>query len=120
MGHERVCNFLYVNEDEHTPMSKLTRYWCYEDIREYVKPYDKRVYPSNKYDLSTNGWPAWVSSRVDEVTSLDDSNINVVIQVQPLGGIESMFYKNGASGSHSWLPQLAPGNLHVNLAGLFL
>ena len=113
MGGGEVLNFLYVNEDEHTPMSKLTRYWCYEDIREYVKPYDKRVYASNKYDLSTNGWPEWMSGRVNDVIALNDPERNVILQTQLFGGVNSMFYKNGAEGlnhgCHSWRQEITMG-----------
>ena len=110
VGDGEVRNWLYVSEDDHTPMSKLTRYWCYEDIREYVKPYEKRAYTSNKHDLSTNGWPAWVSGRIDQIVSLDDTNTNIVVQIQPFGGNNSMFYKNGAPelqhGCHSWRQEI--------------
>lgn len=58
---KEVLNWLYVDENEHTPLSELTRYWSWEDVREYVKPYEKRSFWSNKRDLSTNGWPDWLS-----------------------------------------------------------
>ena len=37
-----VQNWVYVNEHKHTPLSELMRYWCWEDVREYVKPFEKR------------------------------------------------------------------------------
>ena len=113
LGDGEVLNFLHVNEDVHTPLSKLTRYWCYEDVREYVKPYEKRVYPSNKYDLSTNGWSEWISRRVNDVIDLGDTNRNVILQAQLFGGTNSMFNKNGAKGlyhgCHSWRQEISMG-----------
>jgi len=106
MGDSDVRNWLYVCEDKHTPMSKLCRYWSYEDIREFCKPYEKRTYFSNKTDLRTNGWSAWTSQRTHEIADGEDREMDIVLQIQPVGGKNSMYLKNGNPdlhhGSHSW------------------
>jgi len=105
-GHKDVRNYLYVDYRKHTPMSELTRYWVYEDVREYVKPYEKRAYASNKHNLRINGWPAWCADRLDRIVNGDDKSIDVISQIQPFGGKNSMYRRNGRpelnNGCHSW------------------
>lgn len=105
-GHSDVRNYLYVDYRKHTPMSELTRYWVYEDVREYVKPYEKRAYASNKHNLRTNGWPEYAARRLDMIINGDDKSIDVISQIQPFGGKKSMYRRNGRpelnNGCHSW------------------
>ena len=103
-GGEEMNNFLRVDYKKHTPLSILTRYWCYEDVREYVKPYEKRVYPSNKQNLSSNGYVHWVCKRIDKVVQQCDGEIDIVVQIQPFGGKNSQFHRNDKLniGCHSW------------------
>ena len=101
-----VQNWMYVNEQKHTPLSELMRYWCWEDIREYVKPFEKRLFGSNRCDLSTNGWAEWVSQRVEQIVHDGDKDTNIAFQTQICGGDNSMFRLNGepelSHGCHSW------------------
>jgi len=106
IGRKEINNWMHVSEEKHMPMSKLTRYWCYEDIREFVKPYEKRTYFSNRHDLSTNGWLTWVSGRINQIVEGDDKDIDLTVQIQLFGGNKSMYHVNGRpelnNGCHSW------------------
>ena len=106
MHEADVQNWMYVNEHKHTPLSQLMRYWCWEDIREYVKPYEKRFLLSNRYDLSNNGWPEWVSQRVEQIVHDGDKDTSILFQAQIFGGDNSMFRRNNEPelyhGCHSW------------------
>merc|ERR1719330_115193 len=86
------------------PMSTLSRHWVYSDVREYVMPYEKRTYFSDRTDLSTNGWASWLANRVDVVTGHPGGDLKVVIKIQPYGGNNSMYRKCSYDGttSHSW------------------
>jgi len=110
IGDEDVRNWLYVSEDKHTPMSKLCRYWSYEDIREFTKPFEKHTYFSNKTDLKTNGWAAWTSQRAHEIVKGDDKEMDILLQIQPVGGKNSMYRVNGNPdlhhGCHSWRDEI--------------
>uniref|UniRef100_A0A7M5WRW6 Uncharacterized protein n=2 Tax=Clytia hemisphaerica TaxID=252671 RepID=A0A7M5WRW6_9CNID len=107
----------FVDEKEHTAMSKLTRYWCYKNIREFVQPYEKRVYVTERKNLSKKDdvlkktWPEWATERIDEIMVDGNEEMNLVVQIQPFGGDNSMFNKNGDPsdqtthgdhGCHSW------------------
>ena len=116
--NEDVRNFIYVDHEVHTPMSILTRFWCYEDVREYVKPYEKRVFVSNKTDLSSNGWIQWVSNRIDKIAKMklfnnEYKSLDVIAQLQPFGGTHSRFRINGSPelhhGCHSWRQEITMG-----------
>ena len=89
------------------PMSQLTRYWVYEDVREYVKPFEKRVYLSNKTDLS-GSWPKWISEQVDIIAGgyQNNDSLSLVVQLQIAGGSNSEVHRIGAeypqNSAHSW------------------
>ena len=76
---------------EPTTMSQLNRYWVYEDVREYTLPYEKRVYHTDRLDLSKNGWAKWLSEQVDVIAGgykYNDS-LSLIIQIQMIGGKNS-------------------------------
>jgi len=100
-------NFFILDWRVHTPMSALSRYWVYEDVREYVMPYEKRCYITDKTDLSKNGWSEWLAKRTDSVVSGPNHDLKVVLQCQPLGGRNSMYRQYSLDGitSHSWRDQ---------------
>ena len=50
-----------------TPVSEQMRLWTYEEVREFNQPAFKRCYLSEKKDLLDNGYPEWVSSRIQEI-----------------------------------------------------
>jgi hypothetical protein len=89
-------------------LSQCSRYWLYEDVREYVQPYEKRVYISNKTDLSCNGWPKWVADQVDLIADgyKSDDTLSLVVQLEIYGGKNSEGSRIGAenpqNSSHSW------------------
>ena len=90
------------------PMSQLTRYWTMEDAREYVMPYEKRAYLSDKTDLSKIGWSKWLSERVDVIADgyRGDDSLGLVIQIHMIGGKHSQIHRiaaeNPEDSSHSW------------------
>ena len=43
------------------------RYYGFDDIREYVQPYEKRAYMSDSTDHATNGYAKWFAERHDLV-----------------------------------------------------
>ena len=102
-----------------TPLSECMRYWAFEDVREFVQPYEKRTYMSDKSDLSTNGYAEWVADRVDLIASnyIFDERVNLQLQVQPIGGKNSMYRRNGEENPqdscHSWRTES-----RLNLIGL--
>jgi hypothetical protein len=102
---------LHVNTLRYTDpmeMSQLTRYWVYEDVREYVQPYEKRVYMTDKTDLSKNGWAKWLSEQADIIAGGYKCNdtLSLVLQIQLAGGKNSEIHRIGAehpqNSSHSW------------------
>merc|ERR1711920_35486 len=94
----------HLDYKEHIPMSTLSRHWVYPDVREYVMPYEKRTYFTDRADLSTNGWASWLANRVNIVTGEKNGDLKVIIQIQPYGGKNSMYNKCSEDGStsHSW------------------
>merc|ERR1712038_486578 len=90
------------------PMSQLTRYWVLEDCREYVMPYEKRAYLSDRTDLSKNDWPKWLSERVDIIASGHRGNdsLALITQIHMIGGKNSQIRRiaeeNPQDTSHSW------------------
>ena len=60
------------------PMSMQMRLWAYEDVREFNQPYVKKVYQTDKVDLSKNGYAEWVSNRI---ASIGKKSTNVSTQL---------------------------------------
>lgn len=48
-------------------MSKVTRRWIYNNVREFNMPFVKRTYLTNKQNLGELGWSSWVADHVDEI-----------------------------------------------------
>ena len=48
-----------------TPVSEAMFQFSYGDKREFVQPYEKRVYLTDKTDLSSNGYAKWATDRTD-------------------------------------------------------
>jgi len=106
-SYDNEPDFNVLDWTVHTPMSTLTRYWVYTDVREYVMPYEKRTYITDKTDLATNGWSDWLAGRVNSVVKGPNHDLKIVIQIQPFGGKHSMYRKCSLDGttSHSWRDQ---------------
>jgi hypothetical protein len=97
-----------------TPISEMVRYYIWDDVREFPQPFQKRVYLTDKTDLSINGWVQWISERVDIIArnyidsekDEDSESINLQLQVAPIGGQHSMYRRlakdNPSHDSHSW------------------
>jgi hypothetical protein len=95
-----------------TPISEMMRYYMWDDVREFAQPYHKRVYVTDKTNLSTNGWVQWISERADKIARIEDSeSVNMQLQVQTIGGLESMYGRldncnSFQNNSHSWRNEL--------------
>merc|ERR1712183_273701 len=46
------------------PLSEMNQLFPYNDIREFNQPYFKKVYASEKINLSSNGYVTWIADRV--------------------------------------------------------
>ena len=80
----------------------------YNDAREYAQPYDKRVYYTDKRDLSKNGWAKWLTEQADIIVGgykFNDS-LSLALQILYYGGKNSEFHRIGAenpqNSAHSW------------------
>ena len=97
-----------IHYDVQTPMSDCMRIWTYEDIREFVQPYEKRVYVSDKTDLATNGFLECLDEQIEAVAGkmMFDVRVNLQLQVIGLGGKNSMYRNNALENPndncHSW------------------
>jgi hypothetical protein len=92
---------------QHTPMSKLTGFWIYDDVREFNTPYEKRAYVSTLTNLSSRGrYPAWISQRVASLIEQNVKGLTTVCQLQPIGGANSMFTRGNSTSSHSWRSEI--------------
>jgi FAD binding domain-containing protein len=104
--NHKTQNFRYLDYEEHTPMSMMSAYWMFDDVREYVMPYEKRGYLSTAPNLSENGFVEWIGSRVETLLNPKESRykgLKPVLQLQPFGGRHSMIQKyNDDTTSHSF------------------
>jgi hypothetical protein len=106
VNYENAVDILCYTEP--TTMSQLNRYWVYEDVREYTLPYEKRMYHTDRMDLSKNGWAKWLSEQFDVIAGgykYNDS-LSLIIQIQMIGGKNSEIYRieteTPENTSHSW------------------
>jgi len=96
------ADLMSLSYHDHHTMSELNRYWIYEDPREFVMPFDKRSYISDRTNLSTNGWVKWAANHVDSVVN-GPAEVKLSMQIQPFGGKFSKVRTNENLGSsHSW------------------
>lgn len=103
LDSQRIPDPMRITPDDHTPLSKLTAAWVFQDVREYLSPYEKRNYITNwdSKKLLTRGWPQWTADRIDEIQSKSSNVIEnsetgckLSVQIQNFGGEKSMFYQN--------------------------
>merc|ERR1712238_174455 len=101
--HAEKSNLKSLSYKKAMPMSQLNRYWIYPDVREFVMPYKKRSYISNRTDLSTNGWIHHVTDLVHSYISHTE-DLKLSLQFQPFGGRYSSLRGNDYKeySSHSW------------------
>ncbi|KAF9167833.1 hypothetical protein BGX21_000094 [Mortierella sp. AD011] len=93
-----------VDDDVHTPMSKLTSDWIFQNVREFDLPFVKRAYMSNSKTLKDDGWTDWVADKIDIIQKGIFDGCKLSVQIQNFGGSNSRFYQNGLDGttSYSW------------------
>ncbi|KAJ7736442.1 hypothetical protein B0H16DRAFT_1891936 [Mycena metata] len=85
------------------PVSNLMSQWIFRNTREFVHPYVKRVYLTKSTTLVKDGWVDWVVGRIDEIVGTTGNGQWLSVQIQCLGGNNSMFRKNAGNGtSYSW------------------
>ena len=89
-------------------MSEIAQHWTMQDVREYIYPFEKRCYMSDRTDLSTNNWVKWISERIDVIASGYQGNdtLSLVVQLLNFGGKNSRYSQigidNPQDSSHSW------------------
>ena len=97
-----------VTYHDKTPMSEILRQLAYLEVREFLLPYEKRCYITDKLDLATNGYVDWVVDRVDEIENEANNNGSVRLSLQAFG-VNMMKnnsylrpFLNPAYSAHSW------------------
>ena len=99
---------------DHTPMSFITSMWLFRSAREFPYPYIKRTNMTKSTTLSKSGWSDWFSQRINEVLSTKGNGLWVSSQLQVLGGMESMFWKNANNGTaYCWRDATVGGTWDV-------
>ncbi|KAG0347175.1 hypothetical protein BG005_000346 [Podila minutissima] len=104
-GHILQSIFLgaQVDDDKHRPLSELMGDWIFTNVREFEKPYIKRVFMSNSQTLVQDGWTDNVCDRIDEIQRNDDNGCHLAVQIQHFGGKNSRVYQNNnGSTAISW------------------
>lgn len=94
---------LFCEGVEQKPMSELTASWIFRNVREFDHPYVKRTYLTNSRTLAKDGWPEWVSGRIDALVKPHHNGCWLSAQLQCYGGKFSRFTANADNGtSFSW------------------
>jgi len=84
-------------------MSELTGEWLFPHAREFEHPYLKSTRVTSATDLIARKWPEWMAGRVHEVIGTKGNGCYLAVQIQNLGGNNSMFYQNRNNGTgFSW------------------
>jgi hypothetical protein len=85
------------------PMSELTGDWLFRNVREFDHPYIKRTHYTNSRTLTKDGWPAWLTGRIDAIVAPNHNRCWLASQIQCIGGKMSKFSSNAdGSTSYSW------------------
>ena len=103
-----------MNHTNRTPISEAMRHFGYEDVREYAQPFEKRVYSTDRTDLTTNGYDEWFSERIDLIAGgkkwPGGDKVNLAVQKLLFGGKNSQFHeldkKHPETNCHSWRKEL--------------
>ena len=91
----------YVNDDVHTPLSKLSKKWIFTKVREYNYPYIKRVY-STRVTPSDNFFEELVDN-IDEVQqNITTSNCRISVVMQSYGKNSTVRQNTGNGTSFNW------------------
>lgn len=84
-------------------MSELTADWIFRNVREFQQPYVKRCYVTNSRSLTKDGWPDWVSNRIDAIVKPEKNRCWTSTQLQYFGGRNSAVSQNAGNGTaYSW------------------
>ncbi|KAI9241203.1 MAG: hypothetical protein BYD32DRAFT_356251, partial [Podila humilis] len=77
--------------------------WIFSNVREFEKPYIKRVFMSNSQTLEKDHWTDNVCDRIHEIQGNDDNGCDLAVQIQHFGGNNSRVYQNNdGSTAISW------------------
>ena len=91
----------YVGNDQHVPMSELSKHWMLLKVREYELPYVKRA-----YSTSEKVGEDWIQSfvhHVDEVQSnLSGTDCKICVQVQQNSKNNKVIMNKDNGTSYSW------------------
>jgi len=105
---------LVTKEPENAPMSTITSMWLFKGAREFPYPYVKRTNTTDSTTLSKDKWSAWFTSRIDEVVQTKGNGLFISSQLQVMGGMNSMFWKNANNGTaYSWRDSTVAGTWDV-------
>ncbi|KAH8702785.1 hypothetical protein GQ44DRAFT_664617 [Phaeosphaeriaceae sp. PMI808] len=100
------------------PMSKIASMWLVKFAREFPYPYVKRTNMTKSTTLSRDGWSDWFSGSINEVLSVKNNGLWVSSQLQVVGGMNSMFWKNSSdSTAYSWRDSTVTGTWDVFYQG---
>jgi hypothetical protein len=89
--------------DKAKPMSQLTAEWIFHDVREFNLPYIKSTHLTNSTTLGKDGWPEWLTRRIDALVAPDLNGCYLSAQIQCFGGKNSKFTTNANNGTaFSW------------------
>ncbi|KAF9370394.1 hypothetical protein CPB97_002774 [Podila verticillata] len=100
-GMERLLG-KKVDDDQHIPLSELTGDWIFRNVREFEKPYVKRVYMSNSQPLQ-DGWTEDVCNRIDRIQADKTNGCYLSVQIEHFGGKYSeVCLNNDGSTAISW------------------
>lgn len=84
-------------------MSEMTGDWIFRNRREFEHPYVKRTYSTNSTTLAKDGWPEWVTGRIDSIVGPEANRCWISAQLQCFGGKNSQFTANAGNGTaYSW------------------
>jgi len=95
--------YLKVDYTHPTPNSEAMRYFGFEDIREFVQPYEKRAYLSDKKNFTDDGFSQWAANRTDLIAEgwKNNTGMNYVAQNQICGGKNSKYHTFGLENTHT-------------------
>ncbi|KAF9971483.1 hypothetical protein BGZ73_005583 [Actinomortierella ambigua] len=92
-----------VNDDQPYAISKLMKDWIFSNVREFQKPYIKRVYLSNSRTLAADNWAADVCNRIHEIQDDAFNGCDIAVQIQHFGGKNSRMVQNDdGTTAFSW------------------
>jgi len=91
-----------LEDAECTPISKITRTWIFQNVREFDIPYVKRACYTNSTTLVEDKWAEWMAGRIHELQS-SVHQCKIAFQTQPCGGKHSATFRHSGNGTaYNW------------------